>query len=443
MAVNAAGRLAEGRSSAARLEALDPTPTILDEDDPGKLAFEETDIQVVKAQGVAQVKIRRDEGTDGRISCLLKTAAFFETQQADDADGMIKNAREYEDYQPVSQIVTFENGESEKLVEIKLIEDNITGNVEKIQDKAGGDEGGESDESDAHIDLKFKVLLEKPEPEKVKLSRKSTCYITIKPDELQGNVEEANKLLEYFLKSDEPSWADQFVNATVLGPKIDGEKITEDVTCMDAVMHFCAITWKVLFAIVPPSRIWGGYAAFSVAIAFIGLVTLIVGDTASVLGCVLGWPDSVTAITLVALGTSLPDTFASVTAAKTSSSADAAIGNVTGSNSVNIFLGLGLPWVLASHYCANAGIKYVTPAGNLGFSVVIFLIVSITCFLVLVVRRHVIGGELGGPPCSRYASAAFLVTLWVIYVVLSILRSGNIITTEIGLPFDPLTHGNN
>ena len=30
--------------------------------------------------------------------------------------------------------------------------------------------------------------------------------------------------------------------------------------------------------------------------------------------------------------------------------ADAAIGNVTGSNSVNVFLGLGLPWVMGSLY---------------------------------------------------------------------------------------------
>ena len=58
------------------------------------------------------------------------------------------------------------------------------------------------------------------------------------------------------------------------------------------------------------------------------------------LGCVLGIPNSVTAITLVALGTSLPDTFASVTAARGSKHADSAVGNITGSNSVNVFLGL-------------------------------------------------------------------------------------------------------
>ena len=47
---------------------------------------------------------------------------------------------------------------------------------------------------------------------------------------------------------------------------------------------------------------------------------------------------SVTAITFVALGTSMPDTFASKTAAETEPFADASIVNITGSNSVNVFL---------------------------------------------------------------------------------------------------------
>ena len=54
----------------------------------------------------------------------------------------------------------------------------------------------------------------------------------------------------------------------------------------------------------------------------------------------------------MALGTSLPDTFASRTAAIKENYADMAIGNITGSNSVNVFLGLGLPWLIASIYHA-------------------------------------------------------------------------------------------
>ena len=55
----------------------------------------------------------------------------------------------------------------------------------------------------------------------------------------------------------------------------------------------------------------------------------------------------------MALGTSLPDLFASRAAAMNEKHADNAIGNVTGSNSVNVFLGLGLPWLIASIYHAS------------------------------------------------------------------------------------------
>ena len=92
-------------------------------------------------------------------------------------------------------------------------------------------------------------------------------------------------MLEYFLKNEEPSWGQQFINATMLGPQIDGEMILEEVTLAEALMHFAAITWKVVFSAVPPARYWGGKAAFVVAIVFIGLVTLIVGEVATVLGC--------------------------------------------------------------------------------------------------------------------------------------------------------------
>lgn len=45
-----------------------------------------------------------------------------------------------------------------------------------------------------------------------------------------------------------------------------------------------------------------------------------------------------------------------MTAARQSEYADSAIGNVTGSNSVNVFLGLGLPWAIASTYWSAKGL---------------------------------------------------------------------------------------
>jgi len=142
----------------------------------------------------------------------------------------------------------------------------------------------------------------------------------------------------------------------MLGPTIDEDNlIVDQVTGMQAFMHFATIFWKILFALVPPAKHGGGWPAFIIALSFIGALTGIVGSVAELVGCVLGIEPSITAITLVAMGTSLPDTFASMTAARTSDYADSAIGNVTGSNSVNVFLGLGLPWVIAAKYNNDIG----------------------------------------------------------------------------------------
>lgn len=81
-------------------------------------------------------------------------------------------------------------------------------------------------------------------------------------------------------------------------------------------------------------------------------MTAIIGDLAGIFGCLIDLPNSITAITFVALGTSMPDTFASKTAAINEKNADSSVGNINGSNSVNVFLGLGLPWTFAAIYHA-------------------------------------------------------------------------------------------
>ena len=73
-----------------------------------------------------------------------------------------------------------------------------------------------------------------------------------------------------------------------------------------------------MFSIIPPIKWGGGKYAFMVALTLIGIITGIVGEVAELIGCVFGMPSQITAITLVAVGTSLPDTFASVTAARSS-----------------------------------------------------------------------------------------------------------------------------
>lgn len=127
----------------------------------------------------------------------------------------------------------------------------------------------------------------------------------------------------------------------------------------------------------------------------------------------------------MALGTSLPDAFASRQAALESRYADAAIGNVTGSNCVNVFLGLGLPWLIGSLYYIAKGEDYFVPAEGLSFSVAVFLGVSVLCLVTLVLRRLIFKGELGGNVYAKWASAVWLVFLWVVYLIMSSLKIYN------------------
>lgn len=207
----------------------------------------------------------------------------------------------------------------------------------------------------------------------------------------------------------------------------------EEVGCGEAFWQLLAIFWRVFAAAVPPRHYWGGWAAFLVSLALIGAVTTIIGEVATVFGCVINLKPSVTGITLVAMGTSLPDTFASMTAARTSPDADSAIGNITGSNSVNVFLGLGLPWVIASIYWkVKHDSDYTVPPGSMSFSVIMFLSCAFICFIILGLRRVLIGGELGGEGLSRNISAGILAFLWFIYVLCVSLESYGVIVVEIG-----------
>lgn len=227
------------------------------------------------------------------------------------------------------------------------------------------------------------------------------------------------------------AWLDQFKQAM----EVDSSKEDENgeasvLTLLDYVLHVASFFWKVLFAVIPPVAIWGGWLTFICSLTAIGLITALVGDVATTFGCLVGLKPAVNAITFVALGTSLPDLFASRTAARMERYADNAIGNVTGSNSVNVFLGLGMPWLFAAVFHTMNGRQFDVPAGNLGFSVGLYTAVALIATGILLARRMlpIFGpGELGGPKNPARASFGLFVVLWLLYIGLSALQSYEII----------------
>ncbi|XP_069881553.1 sodium/calcium exchanger 1 isoform X2 [Dipodomys merriami] len=224
------------------------------------------------------------------------------------------------------------------------------------------------------------------------------------------------------------SWREQFIEAITVsaGEDDDDDECGEEKlpSCFDYVMHFLTVFWKVLFAFVPPTEYWNGWACFVVSIVMIGLLTAFIGDLASHFGCTIGLKDSVTAVVFVALGTSVPDTFASKVAAIQDQYADASIGNVTGSNAVNVFLGIGVAWSIAAVYHAINGEQFKVSPGTLAFSVTVFTIFAfINVGVLLYRRRPEIGGELGGPRTAKIMTSSLFVLLWFLYILFSSLEA--------------------
>jgi hypothetical protein len=57
----------------------------------------------------------------------------------------------------------------------------------------------------------FKVKLENPFPEEVKISKKNVCLVTIVRSEDEEKFQsEKQKLLEYYMQQQDPSWTQQF-----------------------------------------------------------------------------------------------------------------------------------------------------------------------------------------------------------------------------------------
>lgn len=88
-----------------------------------------------------------------------------------------------------------------------------------------------------------------------------------------------------------------------------------------------------------------------------------------------------------------------------------------GSNGVNVFMGLGLPWMIAAAYYMHTGGTFTVSKAGLSYALVLYVAVAVTALLLMVGKR-VQGGELGGSGLSRYGFAAVMTVMWLTYVVL-------------------------
>jgi len=386
------------------------TVAILDDDHPGTIVFEEEFIKVQEdhQDKVLAVKVLRKGGCNGPISCKYAT----------EDDSAIQG----NDYEKLEGVLHFESGQAAATINLTIIARGRYESSDQFRLILSEPKGG----------ARFEASTDGGETQNI-------LTVCILPSvEIKDRIDKVKSIINLNwgkAQLGHANWKDQFHDAFFVN---GGDDEDHEAGWSDKLLHVITVFWKVLFALIPPVDFADGWLCFCCALGMIGIVTAFIGDLAALLGCCVGIPDSITAITFVALGTSLPDTFASKQAAEQDEYADASIGNVTGSNSVNVFLGLGLPWMIGTFYWAGKGLdsrwvnrypevasnykdggKFVVVGGDLGFSVIVFTICALTCFAILVARRKMHNAELGGPTCLKVITAITLAVLWVLYVGLS------------------------
>ncbi|XP_071167581.1 sodium/calcium exchanger 2-like isoform X3 [Mytilus edulis] len=368
---------------------------IVDDDAPGEFQFQ--DSHVFAKDGKITVKIIREKGYDGKVTLEYSTH---------DVTAVGGESLKENDYVAVDHShIEFKHQEKFKTIDVKV-------------NKEAKFEHGQGSKS-------FIVTIKNPSVG-AKVGKTATVVCHINKETLDDRIADVVADME---EEEDITWGAQFYNAFSIGGEKDEEGNNITPKWHEFLLHFLTFFWKVVGACIPPTKYMGAWPAFVLSLLYIGVLTLFIQQLAGLLGCVIGLETSVTGITLIALGTSLPDTFASRTAAKQDEHADAAIGNITGSNSVNVFLGLGLPWVLATMYGIAIDKPYQVKTGNLTVSVIIFCVLAVICIATLILRRKFVGGELGGKNATvKWITSFFLFTLWITYIVLSSLRAYDIIT---------------
>ncbi|XP_034484325.1 sodium/calcium exchanger 1 isoform X2 [Drosophila innubila] len=418
------------------------TVMILDDDHAGIFAFAEGKCEISESVGVYEVVVMRYSGARGSV------IVPYWTEDLTAMDGR--------HYEGVHGELSFTNNVTEQRISIKIIEESSyekdvafkvhIGTPQLAPDSATY-QNYTGDHTHDELLEQIQELEKKPynnltELERVMLLSKprngelTSVEVRIRESsEFKATVDKLVAKANTSAVLGTSSWREQFRDALTVIPADESELDTDDgdeeevPRCIDYISHFICLFWKVLFAFVPPTDICGGYVTFVVSIFVIGVCTAVIGDAATYFGCALNVKDSVTAICFVALGTSIPDTFASIIASKQDDSADNSIGNVTGSNAVNVFLGIGLAWSLASIYHMAHGTTFNVEPGTIGFAVALFCGEAMIAISIMMYRRSAksIRAELGGPVASKWIHASVLFSLWVLYLTVSTMEAYDVI----------------
>lgn len=122
------------------------------------------------------------------------------------------------------------------------------------------------------------------------------------------------------------------------------EDADEDDEEGEGILYYDPI--EALWRLTMPCHSNSPWSCFLCSLFNIWWLSYLMVDAATRFGCIAGIPTLFMGLVFLAAGTSIPDAFASMGAAKRGEG-DMAVSNALGSNIFDILLGLGFPWLIA------------------------------------------------------------------------------------------------
>ncbi len=195
------------------------------------------------------------------------------------------------------------------------------------------------------------------------------------------------------------------------GKEKSEEKISGKRGARQIALDFISLssfTWlvdKFLELIFPKKERY--YLVFAFSILLIAALSYVLVESAVVTAHLMNIPEAIIALTVLAVGTSIPDLFSSIIVAK-QGRGDMAVSNAVGSNIFDILVGLGLPFLIVMLLSGGT----IDAGGDLITSVIILFGSVILLIGLLLTRRWKIGRFTG----------AVLVAAYVAYLVYEITK---------------------
>lgn len=161
---------------------------------------------------------------------------------------------------------------------------------------------------------------------------------------------------------------------------------------------------------------WEGWflVTFFVSLVWMALLTYVLVWMLAIIGFTCGIPDTVMGLTLLAVGTSLPDTFSSFIVAR-KGEGDMAVSHANGSNMFNILFCLGLPWFLQTALLEVGSVVTVRNQG-INFTVACLFASVVIPVAIVVLNKWYLNKCLG----------IALIPFYLVFIIISVLLGMNV-----------------